>query len=338
MPIPETPIPRIHVQQQRPKRRRGCGYFIGIFLVIFAVGFVLILVGRGLPSMSGFPGLGSSIAIVPVTSVIMSPDQIVADIQDFAQDDNVKGIVVRIDSPGGAVGASQEIYSAIMAVRRQGKPVYASMGNTAASGGYYVAAATDRIFANPGTVTGSIGVIIETYNWEQLAEKVGLEFSVVKSGEFKDIGSRNRPMTEDDRLIMQGLIDDVHQQFVEAIIDGRQEKLEDAMGRLSVSDSSTWDRDEPVPMSVERYMHILADGRLYSGRQAHDLGLVDDLGSLDDALYTMAQELGMGDNPKIVKPHRKATLADLLGATLSGIAPLPSRGASVRLMYRVSIP
>ncbi|MGH7253732.1 MAG: signal peptide peptidase SppA, partial [Nitrospiraceae bacterium] len=196
------------------------------------------------------------IALIRVEGVILDAQQTVGDLKKFGDSPSVKAIVLRIDSPGGGVVPSQEIHDAVMRVRnKQNKAVVASMGTVAASGGYYIAAATDRIIANPGTLTGSIGVIMELANLEGLLKKIGVENVVVKSGRHKDIGSPFRKMSDEDRRILQSVMDDVHTQFIEAVAEGRS---------LDVSD-----------------VQPLADGRIFTGRQAKEIKLVDELGDLD---------------------------------------------------------
>jgi protease-4 len=174
-----------------------------------------------------------------------------------AENKKIKAVLLRINSPGGTVATSQELNQAVTALKEK-KPVFATMGDVAASGGYYVACATDKIYANPGTLTGSIGVILNGMNFKGLADKLGVQPQVVKSGLFKDIASPYRPMSEDERKILQTLIDDSYDQFVNAVASGRKMKVED--------------------------VKKIADGRIYSGRQAKANGLVDELGSYQDAL------------------------------------------------------
>jgi len=177
------------------------------------------------------------------------------------KDDHVKAILLRINSPGGTIGMSQELYSTVLELKAKGKPVVVSMGDLAASGGYYVASASDHIFAEPGTLTGSIGVIMHLLNWQETEKKIGLQPNVIKSGAFKDIGSADRPMTPEERDMLQKLIMDSYDQFVTAVAKGR------SMDKQAVK--------------------TLADGRIYSGNQALKNKLVDELGGYDDALaYT----------------------------------------------------
>ena len=215
------------------------------------------------------------VGVVKVEGVILDPTKTIEQLTAFYEDDRIKAIVLRIDSPGGGVGPSQEIHDEVRRINAD-KPIVVSMGSVAASGGYYIAAPARRIFANPGTLTGSIGVIMEFTNFQELLEKIGLSSQVVKSGKHKDIGSPVRPMTEEDRAILQALIDDVHAQFVESVAAGR--KLD--------------------PQVVRN----LADGRIYTGRQARDLGLVDELGNLDAAVRHAGQLAGIEGKPDVLYP------------------------------------
>jgi protease-4 len=200
---------------------------------------------------------GDKVAVIEVNGPIVDARPTLESLKHFREEAAVKAMVLRIDSPGGGVGPSQEIYAEVLKTRAV-KPVVASMGAVAASGGYYIAAATDGIVANPGTVTGSIGVIMGYTNFGQLLERIGLAPVVIKSGTFKDTGSPTREMTAQERALLQGVIDDMHQQFVAAIAEGRK-------------------------MPVEK-VAALADGRIYSGKQAHAEGLVDQLGNFEDAV------------------------------------------------------
>lgn len=179
-------------------------------------------------------------------------------LRQAAKEKRVKAVLIRLNTPGGTVSTSQEINDAVLAVKAEGKPVYASMSDLSASGGYYVACACDKIFAEPGTITGSIGVIMNLMNFKALGDKVGITSQAVKSGPFKDIASPYRAMTDEERNILQAIIADTYDQFVTAVAKGRRMKLED----------------------VKR----LADGRIYSGRQAKKNGLIDELGGYDEAL------------------------------------------------------
>ncbi len=247
-----------------------------------------------------FPDLDLStedrIALVRVEGVILDSQTTVGELKRFGDNPSVKAIVLRIDSPGGGVVPSQEIHDAVQRVRtKTNKTIIASMGSVAASGGYYIAAATDRIVANPGTLTGSIGVIMETANLEGLLKKLGVEGVVIKSGKFKDVGSPLRKMSDEERSLMQLVMDDVHKQFIEAVAAGRA---------LETSD-----------------VQALADGRIFTGRQAKDARLVDELGDLEDAIQLAADVVGIEGEPKVIEPRRRFSMRDLLESQLSNMFP-----------------
>jgi protease-4 len=208
--------------------------------------------------------IGEKVGVVEVNGTIVDSRTIIEQIKKFRKQEAIKAIVIRINSPGGAVAPSQEIYTEIMRTREY-KRVIASMGTVAASGGYYIAAAADGIVANPGTLTGSIGVIMGYTNFEKLLKKIGLLPVVIKSGPYKDVGSPARPMTDEERELLQEVVAKIHQQFIRAIAEGR---------KLEVSQ-----------------VKLIADGRIFSGEQAKELGLVDRIGNFEDALK-WAGELG----------------------------------------------
>jgi protease-4 len=244
-------------------------------LVLFAaLGFFLIV---GLASYSylvteGFATFSkNAVAVVSVQGVIEDASEIVRSLDALTDNDGVRAVVLRVDSPGGGVAPSQEIYGAIERVRER-KPVVASLGGMAASGGYYIASACDAIVANPGTLTGSIGVIMETGNVTELMKKLGVQGVVVKAGKFKDIGSPLREMTDEERRFLEGLLANVHAQFIAAVAKGRK-----------------------LP---EDQIRPLADGRIYSGQQALDLHLVDVLGGLRDAVELAATRGGIHGEPR----------------------------------------
>lgn len=222
--------------------------------------------------------MGEKVGIVEVDGVILSAWQVVEDLKGFRDDDAIKAIVVRVDSPGGAVGPAQEIFREIRKTAET-KKVVASMGSVAASGGYYVAASAEKIFANPGTLTGSIGVIMSYTNFQDLLGKIGLSPVVIKSGEFKDIASPVRPMEEAEKQILQDFADDIHRQFIDDVAAGRKMKPEDVAA--------------------------LADGRIYTGKKALELGLVDTLGGLEEAVEAAGRMAGIEGDIVQVYPSRK---------------------------------
>jgi len=259
---------------------------LGITALVFVGCFALVL-GVLLFGEPGVPSLGGNrVALVEIEGVILDADRVVKELDEFGEDPSIRAIVVRIQSPGGVVGPTQEIYDAIQRITGGGKPVVASMGSVAASGGYYLAAAATRIVANPGTLTGSIGVIMQLAEIEGLLQKVGVRFEVIKSGRYKDSGSFARAMTPDERAVLQAVLDDMHDQFVSAVAEGRR------LGKDKVK--------------------ALADGRVYSGRMAKDLGLVDALGGLDEAIRMAGQMGGVSGKPHVVRARRGWRLRDML--------------------------
>ncbi|MEW5821264.1 MAG: signal peptide peptidase SppA [Cyanobacteriota bacterium] len=206
----------------------------------------------------------------------------------------IKVMVLRINSPGGTVGASQEIYDAIQKLKAKGTKVVVSCGEVCASGGVYVSCAADKIVANPGTITGSIGVIIGTSNFKKLYEKIGIDQEVVKSGPYKDILSTHRYLTDEERELLQGMIDNSYEQFVNIIANGRS--LE--------------------PAKVKEF----ADGRIFTGEQALELGMIDKIGSLKDSIYYAAELVGIEGEPKVINlTQKKSRIYSLLDNNLQNI-------------------
>jgi protease-4 len=268
-------------------------WLIGIIIAGSAL-FVLVVVAALVLTAAKHGLGGGEIGVVDVQGFISDPRPVVRQLKEFADRRSLPVIVLRIDSPGGTVAAAQEIYGEIRRIRKEGAKVVASMANVAASGGYYVAAAADTIVANPGTVTGSIGVIIELPNAEVLLRKIGVDFEVVKSGDFKDTGNVSRKVTPEERRLLQEVIDDTYNQFVDAIVEER------GLGR-----------DEVLS---------LADGRVFTGRRALEYGLVDVLGGYEDAIRIAAKMVGIKGKPKLVKERgRKRTVLDLLLRGVDGL-------------------
>jgi protease-4 len=222
---------------------------------------------------------------VEIRGVIAQSSGIIEEIHQYVEDDGVKAIILRIDSPGGGVGPSQEIHREILKAKEK-KKIVTSMGSVAASGGYYIACASDLIVANPGTITGSIGVLMEFTNIEELFKKIGIKGVVLKSGEHKDIGSPFREMTPEEKMLIQEVIDNVHQQFIKAVAQGRK-------------------------LDYSKVTQI-ADGRIMTGEQAKQLGLVDQIGNLDDAIDATAKLVGIEGKPNILYPKRKFSIWELL--------------------------
>ena len=258
-----------------------------ILLYVGTLGVFLAVVSTILHAPEG-GGLafGPRVAIVELEGIILDVDDIVRDLKSHRENPLVRAVVVRINSPGGVVAPTQELYRSLQRLREAGKPVVASLGAVAASGGYYVAVAADSIYANPGTLTGSIGVIMQMANLENLMKKVGVDYVVVKAGQFKDIGNVSRPMTPEERRVLQSLLDDVHRQFIDAVAAGR--KL---------------DRGRVVQF---------ADGRVFSGAQAKSLAMIDELGGLEEAIHAAAKLAGLAIPPRVIQPRRRFSVMDLL--------------------------
>ena len=248
------------------------GLFVG--LLVFIGALVMVFSADGLHD-------GPSVGVVEIEGPIMESEKVVEDLERFADDDDVKGIVVRIDSPGGAVAPSQEMYQAIRRVADK-KPLAVSMGTVAASGGYYAACGSDTIFSNPGTITGSIGVITQFFNVERLVERTDIEIHTITSGDFKNAGSPFEPFEDEHAEYFSEMVFDIHDQFVEDVAECRQMEIRD--------------------------VSKLADGRVFTGRQAHDRNLVDELGTLHDAIEYVADRAGLDDPPVVYPPEERLGL------------------------------
>jgi protease-4 len=261
------------------------------FFILAVVVVQSLLQGRAV-------SVGSGVGVVELKGPIIDSKETVQQLADFADERSVRAIVLRIDSPGGVVGPSQEICAEVKRVAAK-KAVVVSMGSVAASGGYYVAAPASKIFANPGTITGSIGVIMKLSNVEGLMDKVGLKAVTIKSGPYKDTGATTRAMTPEEREILQQVVGDLHDQFVRAVAEGRKIPYEEAKQ--------------------------LADGRVYTGQQALALKLVDRIGTFRDAVMEAGKLAGIEGEPRLIEPPRKGRLlgrilAEEAASILEGLA------------------
>ena len=326
-------------QPPRPPRSN----VLRIVIIVVAVGVLLMLVLGGVLGslLEGTSlGFGEKIGVLEVEGVIgdgrayeARSRELVKTLQDWSEDDSIKGIVVRINSPGGAVAATQEVYDEIVRYREKTeRPVIASMGDIAASGGYYTAAACDEIYANPGTLTGSIGVIISFANLQDLTEKIGIRFTTIKSGEFKDIGSSFRPMTEKEQELLQDMIDDVYDQFVNAVVESRGDVFREVLAERLEKNELLLTDDE-----ITSHARSLADGRIYSGTQAYDEGLVDDIGTLRDAIERVKTLADIKGKPKLVSSRVPKTLFDVLGSEAKSVLRQIAPGG-VSIEYRFVYP
>jgi protease-4 len=253
---------------------KGLG-ILGVFILLVFVGvFFFAYLTGGDAKVALFSGEG--IAVLQIEGTIDDSRDVLNELKRFREAPWIKAIVVRIDSPGGAVAPTQEIFEEIQKTRQK-KPLFASMGGMATSGGYYIASACEKIVANPGTLTGSIGVIMQLTNFEEVMKKIGVKGLNIKSGANKDIGSPFQPLSPEGREILQSLVDNVHSQFVRAVASARG--------------------------MDETKVRKLADGRVYSGAQAKELGLVDQFGTLDDAIDLAAKRVGLEANPAVYYSH-----------------------------------
>lgn len=264
---------------------KGLGITIALFFI-----FALILYfygARQLGDTTPFIGTGRKIAILEIKGIIKDSKDIIILLDRYSKDKGVRAIVLRIDSPGGTVGSSQEIYEEVKKVKRR-KKVVASLGSMATSGAYYIASASDKIVANPGTITGSISVAMEFPQFKKLLEKIGVKGMVIKSGPYKDIGSPLREMKREEKELLQEVVNDIHMQFVRAVAKSRE-------------------------LPVEK-VKTIADGRIFSGLKAKELNLVDALGNLNDAIKIAAKLAGIKGKPRVVyaRKRRRFSLKSLI--------------------------
>ena len=269
--------------QNKPQRsflRSFLRFSAGLLAVM-----VLLAVGSALlPDRWKSPS--GEIALVRIQGMLMDSQNIVRQLSNYRHNPNVRGIVLRIDSPGGAVAPAQEIYNEIMKLKADHKTVYASMGTVAASGGYYIACAANYVLANPGTLTGSIAAVMAFSNIEELTDKIGVKPIIIKSGKYKDVGSPLRGMKPEERKLLQSVVDDVHQQFVQAVAKGRG-----------------------LPVSE---VNEIADGRIMTGQQALTLKLVDEMGGLEKTIELLAKKIGVEGRPKVIEEKEKTPFFDWL--------------------------
>jgi len=253
-------------------------FFAVLLIITVIISLVFALLHRNLP-------IGDKVALIRIEGPILDSKETIDELLDYVKDLSVKAVVLRVDSPGGAVAPSQEIYEEVRKAVAK-KPIVVSMGSVAASGGYYIASPATRIVANPGTLTGSIGVIMEIPNVEGLMSKIGVKTEVIKSGKHKDIASVFRGINKEDREILQTVLDNVHNQFIQAVAEGRK----------------------MLPDDVQR----IADGRVFTGEQALKAGLIDELGNLEDAVRVAAKLSGIKGEPTVVSKKEKFSLISLL--------------------------
>lgn len=277
-----------------------------------------------------------SVGIIRIEEAITDSEKIVKRIKRLREHSMVKAVVVRVETPGGGVAASEEIYREVLKIRTENeKPVIVSMGSVAASGGYYIAAAADHIYATSGTVTGSIGVIAPNFNAVETLQKLGLKQSTIATGEHKNAGNPFNEQSESERTLLQGVINDMYRQFFRVVLESRHEPIlaasktaafnevlnpigTKAEGRgieWSTFTTGTIAQHLQVPVESETALRRLADGRIFTGEQALKVGLVDSIGTLQDAIDHAGRLCGLGDDPKTVEVKKKSYLSTLLGTS-----------------------
>ncbi|SDM19101.1 protease-4 [Sediminibacillus halophilus] len=307
----------------------------GLFLISIGVQFATSLASTNFENVFGQQdelfnetvvesgNSGNKIAVLPLEGVIQDTgsgsllnnsgynhQNFLRMLEKAGEDKSIDGIILRVNTPGGGVVESAEIHDKIVEIQENtDKPVYVSMGNTAASGGYYVSAPADKIIANAATLTGSIGVIMESINYAELAEEYGIDFNTIKSGKYKDIMSGSRPMTEDEEAILQTMVDELYDEFVQVIVDGRG--IEEATVRE------------------------LGDGRVYTGKQALDNQLIDGLGTLDDTIAMMEEDNELGE-AQVVQYETGFHFDQLLGMTAKSFFGSDMKLAGLRELIRES--
>jgi protease-4 len=337
------PPPGYYVVPPVPPRRppwiwrflSGLLRLIGILLLILIIGSVLLALLGG--SLSGF-AVGDRIGLVRIEGEISQGEDKqgwIEALQTMGENSHVKGVVVRIDSPGGTVAASQELYGAILRLRNQHKkPVFVSMGDVAASGGYYTASAADRIYALKGTLTGSIGVIFSKPDVASLAQKVGVQLETVKSGRFKDAGDFMRPMTPEEKEFFNALIQNTYGQFIGDVLAWRKDALAKALQKFTPGQWTAYRFTQPAQVTPEAFLRQIADGRVYTGEQALQLGLIDEFGSLEDVEAALGKKVGLGGQPTIQEVSQRRGIGQLFRTEVGRFLPA-SRSP---LQFKMNLP
>ena len=272
----------------------GGGAFFLFVLAVFTLVYVAVHANE---RQAGFHAFGDKIGVVDLDGVILDPDEVVGQLHRFADDDSIKAIVIHVNSPGGGVAASEEIYREVKRIRDEKKKrIVSSIQTVGASGAYYVSSGTNKIYADGGSVVGSIGVIAEWVNYGDLMRWAKLKPELLKVGEFKDTGDPTRELTPAERAYMQGLIDNMYGQFVQAVADGRHAKVSD--------------------------IKAIADGRVWTGEQALSLHLIDQIGDFRSAVADTAKSVGISGEPVLVRPEKeRQSLLDLLFGDVSRYLP-----------------
>ena len=294
--------------QMQPKKDNSGRWFWGIFLSLLFMGMIIVAISffafasaikrDGGEFVSG--GSGDKIAIVEINDVIVSSEKTVEQIKRFREDKSIKAIILRVNTPGGGVAASQEIYEEVKKTRDSGKIIVVSMGSIAASGGYYIAVGSSLIIANPGTITGSIGVIAQFISIKDLAEKLGISQTTIKSGSLKDAGSPFKTMNDSDKAYFQDVVDNSFGQFLEVVMKERK-------------------------MDKETLLQY-ANGRVFTGLQAKEYGLIDSLGTFEDAIRITGKMAGIEGEPRIVREKKKFSFfEEVMGSKIEDVTDIKGK-------------
>ncbi|HUD67476.1 MAG TPA: signal peptide peptidase SppA [Candidatus Sulfotelmatobacter sp.] len=277
----------------------GGGAFFLFVLAVFSLVYLTLHAGGG--ESTGITGFGDRIGVVDLDGVILSPQPVVSQLKKFGDDSSIKAIILHVNSPGGGVAASEEIYREVKRIRgEKKKKIVVSIESVGASGAYYVAAASDKIFADQGSIVGSIGVIAQWVNYGDLLKWARLKDVVIKTGEFKDTGNPARDLTPSEQAYMQSLIDNMFGQFIQAVADGRGLKYDDVKS--------------------------FANGKVWTGEQAKSMKLIDTVGDFETAVSDTAKSVGIKGEPTLVRPEKdRKTLLDLLLGDVSQYLPTRER-------------
>jgi protease-4 len=272
----------------------GGGAFFLFVLAVFSLVYLTLHAGSNQASFSGF---GDRIGVVDLDGVILSPEPVVGQLKKFAEDSSIKAIILHVNSPGGGVAASEEIYREVKRIREEKKKrVVVSIETVGASGAYYIASASNKIYADEGSIVGSIGVIAQWVNYGDLLKWAKLKDVVLKTGEFKDTGNPARDLTPAEQAYMQSLIDNMFGQFIQAVADGRGKKFED--------------------------VKAIANGKVWTGKQALDMKLIDQVGDFESVVKDTAKSVNISGEPTLVRPEKdRRTLLDLLLGDVSQFIP-----------------
>jgi protease IV len=265
------------------RMKKALVVIVGIILIVFVVSIIRAFVARP----------GERVGVVEIEGVIAESRQTMEDIVQFKEDPSIKGVILRINSPGGSVGPTQEIFREVIKLKEK-KKVFVSMGSLCASGGYYLAAAGEKVYANPSTITGSIGVIMQSVILEDLMKKIGIKSNTIKAGDLKDAGTPFREMTPDERAYLNEVVKNIHEQFIKDIAAGRNMDLEKA--------------------------RKLADGRIYTGLQAKELGLIDNIGNFYDTVDDLKKALNIKGKPELIYVEKPFSLSRWLFSSMTNIS------------------